>query len=136
MYDWSKKSAGSVAPVTAAPADTTAALSLAHPWFQATAKALRAWDADNAGKPPGAPQPERQALLLPPPDIATVATVAQLQAAALDEAAMDIAIVNHLDLRGAASDNLGYVLPLSSNTRSIRVRRAPPVATLPLRCPL
>jgi hypothetical protein len=103
------------------------AVSLSHPWYTAVSTALRAWDKEHGSDPtnaPNTPSEALQKLFLPPPDITFVSTVEQL-AQAIDDSALDIVIENHMDLRGMPTDNLGYALPLSMNTRSIRVCALP-----------
>jgi hypothetical protein len=111
-------------PLSSTAAGSDAAISLSHPWFLAVSEALHAWDKEHGSAPASsmkAPSEALQMLFLPPPDITFVSTAQQL-VQAIDDAALDIVIQNHIDLRGTLTDNLGYALPLSMNTRSIRVR--------------
>ena len=110
-------------PLKNSAAGSEAAISLSHPWYKAVFGALTAWDKENASSSAGSTSPPSdtlQKLFLPPPDITFVSTGQQL-IKAIDDAALDIVVQNHIDMRGMLTDALGYALPLSSNTRSIRV---------------
>lgn len=112
------------APLKNSASGSDNAISLDHPWYKAVSKALGAWDTENAssgsdGNTP--PSDALQKLFLPPPDISFVSTGQQLLQA-IDDAALDIVIQKHIDMRGMLTDAVGYALPLSMNTRSVRVR--------------
>jgi hypothetical protein len=75
--------------------------------------------APNAPPPP--PSVAVNEATVPDADMVSVSTPEQL-AAAVERGALDIVISAHLDLRGLPIDNDGFQLPLTTATRSIRVR--------------
>lgn len=124
MFDATAGKPTTSTPLKSSASGSDTAVSLSHPWYKAVSQALTAWDKENASASEGTTSPPSetlQKLFLPPPDITFVATGQQLLQA-IDDAALDIVVQDHIDLRGMLTDALGYALPLSSNTRSIRVR--------------
>lgn len=133
---------------SAAPADTTAALSLNHPWLQALKASLEkpqavedvsqddgdySYDLEADGELtdslPSDTVKGNAVQLDPPADVRSVGTADEL-VRALQQSVLDIVISKHIDLRDLNKDMLSFLLTVGMNTRSIRVRWL----SLPSRC--
>jgi hypothetical protein len=122
------------------PADTTAALSLSHPWLVALKETLSKptdtadvqgdddYSYDTGETTETLPESAASdtvnggpVVLDPPPAVTAVGTAEEL-VKALKESALDVVITKHLDLRGVYLDWVSFALTVKANTRSIRVR--------------
>lgn len=123
------------------PEDTTAALSLNHPWLVALKETLAkpnsseealfgdyAYQLDDDGSEaqltdelPSDRDNGGAVALDPPANVTAVSNAADLSDA-LVRSALDIVITQHIDLRGMETDFISFALTVGANTRSIRVR--------------